>query len=59
MVARCTCGLIWNISVKAKIPKKGYKCPICETKERKKATEDLAKVSSVARMDYKNILIRL
>lgn len=34
MDARCKCGRIWNISIKAKIPKDGYKCPICTTKER-------------------------
>lgn len=35
MVARCKCGLTWNISIKAKIPKEGYKCPWCREKEKK------------------------
>lgn len=41
MDAKCQyCNQIWNISIKAKIPKDGYKCPICrlkECKERKSA----------------------
>lgn len=35
MTAKCKCGLIWNISIKAEIPKDGYECPICEAKEKK------------------------
>ena len=34
MVAKCKCGLTWQISVKAKIPKEGYICPRCEVKEK-------------------------
>lgn len=37
MVARCKCGLPWNVSIKAQIPKEGYKCPICRAKDKKKA----------------------
>ncbi|NRT76347.1 hypothetical protein [Clostridium beijerinckii] len=39
MVARCKCGLVWNISIKAQVPKDGYKCPWCRGIN-KKATED-------------------
>ncbi len=35
MVARCKCGLIWAISIKAKIPSKGYICPKCRAKDKK------------------------
>ncbi|WP_252237475.1 hypothetical protein [Clostridium sp. ZBS17] len=38
----CKCNLCWNISVKAQIPKQGYKCPKCrakEAKDREKAKE--------------------
>ena len=39
MFAKCKCGLIWNISIKAKIPKEGYQCPECRTKEIKEKTK--------------------
>lgn len=40
MVAKCgECGLGWNISIKAEIPKKGYKCPECRAKDAVKATQ--------------------
>ena len=36
MDAKCQyCNHIWNISIKAKIPKAGYKCPICRLIERR------------------------
>lgn len=36
MTAKCIdCKLPWNISIKAEIPKEGYKCPKCEAKENK------------------------
>lgn len=36
MDAKCQyCNHIWNISIKAKIPKAGYKCPICRAIERR------------------------
>ncbi|EKQ56321.1 MULTISPECIES: hypothetical protein [unclassified Clostridium] len=35
MVARCKCGLIWNISIKTEIPSEGYVCPKCRTKDKK------------------------
>ena len=32
--ARCIkCNKLWNISIKAIIPKNGYKCPKCRFKE--------------------------
>jgi DNA-directed RNA polymerase subunit RPC12/RpoP len=35
MYAKCIdCKLEWNISIKTKIPKEGYKCPKCRSKER-------------------------
>ena len=35
MYAKCNrCGKLWNVSIKAKIPKDGYKCPVCRSKER-------------------------
>ncbi len=34
MYAKCKCGKVWNISIKAKIPNDGYKCPVCRSKER-------------------------
>lgn len=34
MKVKCKlCNLLWNISVQAKIPKKGYVCPRCTRKE--------------------------
>jgi hypothetical protein len=36
MVARCKCGRVYNISIKANIPPTGYECPKCE-EQRKKA----------------------
>lgn len=34
MKARCIkCNKLWNISIKAIIPKNGYKCPKCRFKE--------------------------
>lgn len=39
MVARCNCGLVWNISVKAEIPKEGYECPKCEAKRKRALVE--------------------
>lgn len=35
MNAKCKCGLSWNISIKAEIPKNGYKCPIYRAKDKK------------------------
>lgn len=34
MYAKCKCGKVWNVSIKAEIPKDGYKCPVCRSKER-------------------------
>ena len=35
MYARCIrCHQVWNIAVGQKIPKGGYICPYCETRER-------------------------
>lgn len=31
------CGLEWNVSKTAKIPFKGYLCPICRGKQQKEA----------------------
>lgn len=34
MKVKCKiCNLLWNVSVQAKIPKKGYVCPRCTRKE--------------------------
>ena len=36
MYAKCNkCGKLWNVSIKAKIPKDGYKCPVCKSKDLK------------------------
>ncbi len=35
MTARCTvCGRYWNISVQKQIPRSGYTCPYCATRDR-------------------------
>ena len=50
MDARCKCGRMWNVSIKAKIPKDGYKCPICRSKEiREKENGKDAKVQIISR----------
>ena len=35
MYAKCKCGKVWNVSIKAEIPKDGYKCPVCRSKNLK------------------------
>lgn len=47
MVAKCKCGVNWSISIKAKIPKDGYKCPICRTKEMEKSKKRQGRVPKV------------
>jgi hypothetical protein len=32
MVARCVCGLYWNISIKTELSEP-YECPFCEAKK--------------------------
>lgn len=35
MIAKCIgCGLYWNISITAKIPRRGYTCPHCDSRIR-------------------------
>lgn len=35
MMAKCVgCGKTWNVSIKALIPKGGYMCPHCTSKQR-------------------------
>ena len=38
MVARCGCGLVWNISIKTDLSEP-YVCPECEAKQIKKIAE--------------------
>lgn len=47
MIAKCRCGLDWNISIKAQIPKDGYKCPICRTKDIEESKKRQGIVSNV------------
>lgn len=47
MVAKCKCGLTWQISIKAEIPKSGYECPICEAKEKKMKELRKGRISNV------------
>lgn len=47
MFAKCKCGVNWNISIKAQIPKDGYKCPICRTKEIEKSKKRQGRVPKV------------
>ena len=35
MVARCKCGRVYNVSIKANIPPTGYECPKCEERRKK------------------------
>lgn len=50
MDARCKCGRIWNVSIKAKIPNGGYKCPICRSKEiRERENDKNGKVQVISR----------
>lgn len=35
MNCKCvSCNTRWNVSIKAIIPKGGYKCPVCRAKEK-------------------------
>lgn len=48
MKARCRqCNKMWNISTKYKIPKTGYLCPVCETKERYKQIKEKEKKNAI------------
>ena len=50
MMARCAgCGMSWNISLYAKIPKSGYICPRCESRIRAGETLDEIKARTQSR----------
>lgn len=45
MVAKCSCGLLWHISIKTDLSEP-YKCPICEAKENKIQEKQIEQVKS-------------
>lgn len=58
MTAKCKCGLIWNISIKVEIPQSGYKCPVCEAKEKKMKELRKGRVSNVLLRNRKKFQIQ-